>query len=65
VAAAAALTFGTDGIVITASLAPVHDVGGDAFDYAVNGDSAQFACLRRHGPRSAGRFDSLTSSPAR
>jgi hypothetical protein len=33
------LTFGTDGVVITAALASVHHVGGDAFDYAVNGDS--------------------------
>jgi serine phosphatase RsbU (regulator of sigma subunit) len=43
------LTFGTDGIVITAALAPVHDVGGDAFDYAVNGDSAQFAVFDAMG----------------
>ena len=37
------LTFGTEDVVITAGIAPVHDVGGDAFDYAVNGDTARFA----------------------
>ena len=37
------LTFGTEHVVITAAIAPVHDVGGDAFDYAVNGDVARFA----------------------
>jgi serine phosphatase RsbU (regulator of sigma subunit) len=32
------LTFAVDGTVITAVLEPCYDVGGDAFDYAANGD---------------------------
>jgi serine phosphatase RsbU (regulator of sigma subunit) len=32
------LTFSVDGTVITAVLEPCYDVGGDAFDYAANGD---------------------------
>jgi len=31
------LTFGTERIVISGLLAPAYDVGGDAFDYALNG----------------------------
>jgi serine phosphatase RsbU (regulator of sigma subunit) len=31
------LTFATDDTVVTAVLEPCYDVGGDAFDYAVNG----------------------------
>ncbi len=37
------LTFGTRQVVITAVLEPSYDVGGDAFDYAVDGDSAHVA----------------------
>jgi hypothetical protein len=43
------LTFGTKRVVITAGLAPVHDVGGDAFDYAVNGDIARFGVFDAMG----------------
>jgi Stage II sporulation protein E (SpoIIE) len=37
------LTFGTEGIVISGLLEPAYEVGGDSFDYAVNGDLAHFA----------------------
>ncbi|MGC4896097.1 PP2C family protein-serine/threonine phosphatase [Micromonospora sp. DT31] len=32
------LTFATDELVVTAILEPCYDVGGDVFDYALNGD---------------------------
>jgi serine phosphatase RsbU (regulator of sigma subunit) len=32
------LTFATDDVVVTAVLEPCYDVGGDVFDYALNGD---------------------------
>jgi sigma-B regulation protein RsbU (phosphoserine phosphatase) len=32
------LTFAVDGTIVTAVLEPCYDVGGDAFDYAANGD---------------------------
>ncbi len=32
------LTFAVDGTTVTAVLEPCYDVGGDAFDYAANGD---------------------------
>jgi serine phosphatase RsbU (regulator of sigma subunit) len=32
------LTFAVDGTMVTAVLEPCYDVGGDAFDYASNGD---------------------------
>jgi hypothetical protein len=31
------LTFGTDRLVITGGLEPAYDIGGDSFDYAING----------------------------
>ena len=37
------LTFGTDRVVISGLLAPAYDVGGDAFDYALNGNIAHIA----------------------
>jgi hypothetical protein len=37
------LTFGTNDLVITAILEPCYDVGGDVFDYALNGDVLSFA----------------------
>lgn len=37
------LTFGTDRIVVTGLLAPAYEVGGDAFDYALNGNVAHVA----------------------
>ena len=43
------LTFGTDRLVISCVLAPVYQVGGDSFDYAVDGDRAQFALFDAMG----------------
>jgi serine phosphatase RsbU (regulator of sigma subunit) len=37
------LTFGTDRLVISGMLAPTYEVGGDAFDYALNGNIAHLA----------------------
>jgi serine phosphatase RsbU (regulator of sigma subunit) len=37
------LTFGTDRLVISGLLAPAYEVGGDAFDYALNGNIAHLA----------------------
>jgi serine phosphatase RsbU (regulator of sigma subunit) len=37
------LAFATDDVVITAILEPCYDVGGDVFDYALNGDLLSFA----------------------
>ncbi len=43
------LTFGSERVVITAAVAPIYDVGGDAFDYAVNADTARFAVFDAMG----------------
>lgn len=37
------LTFASHRVVISAVLEPCYDVGGDGFDYAVDGDTAYFA----------------------
>jgi serine phosphatase RsbU (regulator of sigma subunit) len=37
------LTFGTSQLVISGLLAPAYEVGGDAFDYALNGNIAHLA----------------------
>jgi serine phosphatase RsbU (regulator of sigma subunit) len=37
------LTFGTERVVVSGLLAPAYDVGGDAFDYALNGDVLHIA----------------------
>jgi serine phosphatase RsbU (regulator of sigma subunit) len=34
------LSFGTQRLVITGGLEPAYDIGGDSFDYAVNGSTA-------------------------
>jgi serine phosphatase RsbU (regulator of sigma subunit) len=39
------LSFGTDRLVITGGLEPAYDIGGDSFDYAVNGDTADLLVL--------------------
>ena len=39
------LTFGTDRVVITGGLEPAYDVGGDSFDYAVNGDTVDLLVI--------------------
>ncbi|MDP9436440.1 MAG: serine/threonine-protein phosphatase, partial [Actinomycetota bacterium] len=37
------LTFGTDRIVVSGQLSPTYEVGGDAFDYALDGNVAHLA----------------------
>lgn len=39
------LTFGSERVVITGGLEPAYDVGGDSFDYAVNGDTAELMVI--------------------
>ena len=39
------LTFGTDRLVITGGLEPAYDIGGDSFDYAVNGSTADLMVI--------------------
>src|SRR3954471_8321349 len=50
------LTFGTERIAITGGLEPAYDIGGDSFDYAVNGDTADLLVLDSvgHGLPAAG-----------
>ncbi len=43
------LTFGTDRLVIASVLAPVYQVGGDSFDYAVDATTARFAVFDAMG----------------
>jgi serine phosphatase RsbU (regulator of sigma subunit) len=42
-------TFATDRLVVTGLLEPWNEVGGDAFDYAVNGDRAHLAMFDAMG----------------
>ncbi|SDQ06601.1 PP2C family protein-serine/threonine phosphatase [Quadrisphaera sp. DSM 44207] len=39
------LSFATDRVVITGALEPAYDIGGDTFDYAVSGDTADLLVL--------------------
>jgi serine phosphatase RsbU (regulator of sigma subunit) len=39
------LTFASDRIVITGALEPSYEIGGDTFDYAVNGSTAELLVL--------------------
>ncbi|MEV7267394.1 PP2C family protein-serine/threonine phosphatase [Micromonospora aurantiaca] len=48
------LTFSTGGVIISGILEPCYDVGGDAFDYAVNGDIAHLALFDAVGHGSGG-----------
>ncbi|MET0418119.1 MAG: PP2C family protein-serine/threonine phosphatase [Actinoplanes sp.] len=48
------LTFATSRTLIAGILEPCYDVGGDAFDYAVNGDTAHLALFDAVGHGSAG-----------
>ena len=48
------LTFATSRTVIAGILEPCYDVGGDAFDYAVNGNTAHLALFDAVGHGSAG-----------
>ena len=43
------LTFGTDRLVISGSIQPAYDVGGDAFDYAVDNSIAHVAIFDAMG----------------
>ncbi|GAB3086116.1 PP2C family protein-serine/threonine phosphatase [Micromonospora schwarzwaldensis] len=48
------LTFSTGNLIISGILEPCYDVGGDAFDYAVNGDTAHLALFDAVGHGSSG-----------
>ncbi|GAB3066434.1 PP2C family protein-serine/threonine phosphatase [Micromonospora schwarzwaldensis] len=48
------LTFSTGNLIISGILEPCYEVGGDAFDYAVNGDIAHLALLDAVGHGSGG-----------
>ncbi|WBB81949.1 PP2C family protein-serine/threonine phosphatase [Micromonospora sp. WMMD882] len=48
------MTFATDRLVISGLLEPCYDVGGDAFDYAVNGDTAHLVLFDAVGHGSQG-----------
>ena len=50
------LTFATNGLVISGLAEPAYELGGDAFDYAVNGGTAHVAVLDAmgHGLTAAG-----------
>ncbi len=53
------LTFSTGHLMISGVLEPAYDVGGDAFDYAVNGDTAHVALFDAAGHGSAGGMRSV------
>jgi hypothetical protein len=53
------LTFSTGYLTISGVLEPCYDVGGDAFDYAVNGDIAHLALFDAVGHGSAGGMRSV------
>jgi hypothetical protein len=38
-------TFGTERVTISGAVEPAYEIGGDAFDYAMNGDHLHFALL--------------------
>lgn len=48
------LSFSTGHLMISGVLEPCYDVGGDAFDYAVNGETAHLALFDAAGHGSAG-----------
>ena len=48
------LSFSTGHLMISGIMEPSYDVGGDAFDYAVNGDPAHLALFDAAGHGSAG-----------
>jgi phosphoserine phosphatase RsbU/P len=60
------LTFGTPDVMISAILEPAYDVGGDAFDYAINGNTLHAAVFDAvgHGIE-ASAMTSLTISAYR
>ena len=60
------LTFGTDRLVISGVLAPAYDLGGDSFDYAVDGDIARVAIFDAMGHGlEAGLLASVAMATAR
>ncbi|GAA3736478.1 PP2C family protein-serine/threonine phosphatase [Micromonospora maritima] len=54
------LTFSTGSMVVSGILEPSYDVGGDAFDYAVNGDIAHLALFDAVGHGSQGGMRAVT-----
>ncbi|MGB2568965.1 PP2C family protein-serine/threonine phosphatase [Micromonospora citrea] len=54
------LTFSTGSMTISGILEPSYDVGGDAFDYAVNGDIAHLALFDAVGHGSGGGMRAVT-----
>jgi serine phosphatase RsbU (regulator of sigma subunit) len=43
------LTFGTSQVVVSGTIEPAYEVGGDCFDYAVNGTTAHVAVIDAMG----------------
>lgn len=43
------LTFGTDRVTVSGTLEPAYDIGGDTFDYALNGDVLHLAIIDAMG----------------
>ncbi len=39
------MSFGTDQVVITGGLEPAYDIGGDSFDYAINGSTVDLVVM--------------------
>ena len=39
------MSFGTDRVVITGGLEPAYDIGGDSFDYAINGSTVDLVVM--------------------
>jgi hypothetical protein len=54
------LTFSTGTTIISGILEPSYDVGGDAFDYAINGDTAHLALFDAVGHGSSGGMRAVT-----
>jgi Stage II sporulation protein E (SpoIIE) len=56
------LSFSTGHLFISGILEPCYDVGGDAFDYAVNGETAHLALFDAAGHGSAGGMRAVVLS---
>ena len=60
------LTFGTDRLVISGVVAPVYELGGDSFDYAVDADAAYISIFDAMGHGSeAGLLASVAMATCR
>jgi hypothetical protein len=60
------LTFATDNLVLTAVLEPAYDIGGDAIDYAVDGDVVHLSVFDAMGhDQSAGLTVALATGSCR